>query len=309
MHISKLTAVALVKDDNAMLVEYLMPLVLGHEVVQLLNGRDDDFILVVAAFFVPVLKLSLQYSRRSVAVGRTFFKAVIFFHGLIVKVFSVNHEQNLVHIRKCGCKLCGLERSQRFSASCGMPDITSGINRSHLLVVGRNLDAVQNTLGCRNLIRSHNHQNFFRCENTILCQHIQNGVLGKECFRKINKVCNYLIVAVCPERSKLKAVACFLRFLFCRFAHFLDVAVSGGVGIILGVRSIGDNENLHILIQAACRPKAISLIAFDLVKGFTDCNATAFQFHMDKGQTVDKDRHIIASIVLALGFLVLVDNL
>ena len=59
VHISELTAVALVKDDHAMLVEHLMPLVLGHEVVQLLNGRDDDFILVVAALFVPVLKLPL----------------------------------------------------------------------------------------------------------------------------------------------------------------------------------------------------------------------------------------------------------
>ena len=28
---------------------------------------------------------------------------------------------------------------------------------------------------------------------------IQNSVLRKERFRKINKVCNYFIVAVCPE--------------------------------------------------------------------------------------------------------------
>ena len=30
---------------------------------------------------------------------------------------------------------------------------------------------------------------------------------------------------------------------------------------------------------------------------------------MDKGQTVDQNRHIVASIVLPLGFLILVDNL
>ena len=129
-----------------------------------------------------------------------------------------------------------------------MQDVTACIHRTHLFVVGRNLDAVENTLGSRNLIGSHNHQNFFRGKHAILGQHVQNGVLGKERLGKVNEVCNYLIVAVCPERSKLKAVACFLRLLFCGFAHFLDVAVSGGVGIILGVRTVGDNENLNVLI-------------------------------------------------------------
>ena len=190
-----------------------------------------------------------------------------------------------------------------------MPDVSSGIQCSHLLVVGGYLDAVQDALGSCNLIGTHDHQYFFRCENTILGQHIQNSVLGKECFRKINQVGNHLIVAVCPEGSKLKAVAGFLRLLFGRFAHFLDVAVSGGVGVILGMGSVGDNENLNILIQAARRPEAVSLVAFDLVKGFPDGNAPAFQLHMDKGQTVDENGHIIACIVAACGFLVLVDDL
>ena len=248
VHISELAAVALVEDDNAMLVEYLMSLVLAHEVVQLLNSRDDDLVFVKAAFLVFVLKLSLQNSCRGVAVGRAFFKAVVFFHGLIVKVFSIDYEQNLIHIGERRCKLCGLKGGQRFAASRGVPDVTACIHRAHLLVIGRHLNAVENTLGCRNLIGAHNHQNFFRGKYAILGQHVQNGVLGKERFRKINKVCNYLVVAVCPERSKLKAVACFLRLLFCGFAHFLDVAVSGGVGIILGMRTVGDNENLNVLI-------------------------------------------------------------
>ncbi|EJW99793.1 hypothetical protein EVA_12099 [gut metagenome] len=68
-------------------------------------------------------------------------------------------------------------------------------------------------------------------------------------------------------------------------------------------------KNLHIFIQSACRPEAISLIAFDLVKGFSDCNTTAFQLHMDKGQTVDKNGYIIACIVPALAFLILVNDL
>ena len=190
-----------------------------------------------------------------------------------------------------------------------MPDVTACVHRAHLLVIGRYLDAVENTLGSRNLIGAHNHQNFFRGKYAIFSQHIQNGVLGKERLCKINKVCNYLVVTISPERSKLKTVACFLRFLFCGFAHFLDVAVSCGVGIILSVRTVGDNENLNVLIQTACCPKAIPLIAFDLVKGFTDGNTTAFQLHMDKWQTVDENGHVIASVVVALGLHILIDDL
>ena len=62
VHISELAAVALVEDDNAMLVEYLVSLVLAHEIIQLLNGCDDDLVFVETAFFVSVLKLSLQNS-------------------------------------------------------------------------------------------------------------------------------------------------------------------------------------------------------------------------------------------------------
>ena len=100
-----------------MLVEYLVSFVLAYEIIQLLNGRDDDFVFVEAAFFISVLKLSLQNLCRSIAVGRAFFKAVVFLHSLIVKIFSIDYEQNLVYIRERRCELCGLERGQRFAAS------------------------------------------------------------------------------------------------------------------------------------------------------------------------------------------------
>ena len=276
VHISELASVALVKDDNSVFTEHLVSLILRDKVVQLLDGRDDDFIPVEAPFFVPILKLPLQDSGRSVAVGRTFFKAIIFFHGLIVQVFSINHKQNLVYIRQCRSKLRCLKGGQRFSTSRSVPDISSGIRRSHLLVVGGYLNAVQDALSRCDLIGTHDQQNFFRCENTVLGQYIQNRMLSKEGLCKINQVGNHLIVAVRPKGSELKAVACFLRFLFCRFAHLLDVAVSGGVGIILSMSSVGDDENLHILIQATRRPKTVSLVAFNLVKCFPDGNAPAF---------------------------------
>ena len=112
--------------------------------------------------------------------------------------------------------------------------------------------------------------------------------------------------------STPKAVAGLLALLLGRFAHLLNVAVTGGIGIILRVCTVGDNENLHILIQSACRPEAVALIALDLIEGFTDGNAAPFQLHMNQRQTVDEYRHIIAIIMrstLRRGNLVLIDDL
>ena len=92
VHIPKLATVTLVKDDHTVFVEHFMPLVPGHKIVQFLNRRDDDFISMKRAFVVPVFELSLQDFCRGIAVGRSFFEPVVFFHGLIVEIFSIHHK-------------------------------------------------------------------------------------------------------------------------------------------------------------------------------------------------------------------------
>ena len=69
---------------------------------------------------------------------------------------------------------------------------------------------------------------------------------------------------------------------------------AGRVRIILGIGAVGDHKNLHKLIKSAGCPKAVPLVAVDLVKGLPDGNAPVFQFNMDQRQTVDQHCHIIA---------------
>lgn len=132
---------------------------------------------------------------------------------------------------------------------------------------------------------------------------------GKKGFDKVYKVGNHLVVSIRPIGSKFKAVACLFAAPTLALAAFLDMAVSGGVGVVFGMRPVGNHENLHILIQPRRRPKAVPLITFDLVKGFAYRNAAPFQFHMHKRQAVYKDCNIIAGVVYALTFLVLIDDL
>ena len=87
---------------------------------------------------------------------------------------------------------------------------------------------------------------------------------------------------------------------------------SGSVGVILGIRAVGHHKNLHILKQARSRPKAVPLIAVDLVERLPDGHAPPLQFNMYHGQAVHQNRHIIAVVVgraLLFGNSILVDNL
>ena len=302
VHVSKLAAVAFVKHKDNMLVSDRVARIFVNEHIQFLNGRYDNS-------GGAVLKLTLQNSGTLVSVGSTFFKAVIFLNGLIVQVLTIDHKQNLFDIRQSCRKLGCLKGSQCLTASCGVPDISSGFDCSCFLVVGGHFNPVQNTLGSHNLIGAHDKQQFLRSEHTIFCQDVQNGVLRKECLCEVNKVCDNPVVPICPIRGKFKAVGSFLAVLPASSVILLDMACSGGVGIILCECAVGDYKNLHILVKPTTSPKAITLIAVDLVERFLDCHATAFQFHMNQRQTVHQNGNIISGIMFSDCFLILVDNL
>lgn len=134
---------------------------------------------------------------------------------------------------------------------------------------------------------------------------------SKEGLGEVNQIGNNAVIGIRPIGCKLEAVARLFFFdLLC--LGILDVIEPGGIGIIFCIGTVGDHEDLHKLVKAACRPEAVPLIAVNLVEGFTDGNATALQFNMDHRQTVDEDRNIIAVIVdspLAGGHGVLIDDL
>ena len=93
MHVPELAAVALVKDDDHMLLVDIMAGILLDEGGELLDGRDDDM-------GVRILQLALQNHGTGVAVGSAFLKTVVFLHGLVVQILTVYHKEDLIDIRK-----------------------------------------------------------------------------------------------------------------------------------------------------------------------------------------------------------------
>ena len=179
VHIAKLAAMAFIKNQDNVLLENLMPLIAGNKQRQLLNRCDDDFISMRIAFGVPVFQLAFQNRGAGVGVCRSLLEAVILFHSLVVQILAVYHEQNLINVGEIGRQLRRFKGGQRFSAARGVPDVPTCGQRSRLLVIGRYLNAGQNTLSGRNLVRTHHQQQVFGREDAILCQDVQQRVAGK----------------------------------------------------------------------------------------------------------------------------------
>lgn len=163
VHVAKLAAVTFVENDDKMLPERRVAFVFAHKNIKLLDRRDDDP-------RVRVFHLPLQNGGAGVAVRRALFKAVVFLHRLIIQVFAVHDEQHLVDIRQLRRELCGLEQCERLAASRRVPDVAARLDAAVLLVGRGDLDAVQNSLCRRDLIRAHDEQQIFRREHAVARQ-------------------------------------------------------------------------------------------------------------------------------------------
>ena len=98
MHLAKIAAVALVENYHHALLKDRMVLVLLDEDGEFLDGGDYYAIIVIAAAFVPVFKLSLKHCGRSIAVRRSFFESIVLLHRLVVQVLSVHHKEHFVNV-------------------------------------------------------------------------------------------------------------------------------------------------------------------------------------------------------------------
>ena len=133
-------------------------------------------------------------------------------------------------------------------------------------------------------------------------------MLGEKRLCEIYQIGNDFVVPVRPEGGELKAVAGLFGFIS-SLALLFDVAAAGGVGIILRVGAVGDDENLDVFKKAACCPEAVALVALDLVERLADGHAAPLQLDMYQRQAVDKDSHVVARVVIARALLVLVEHL
>lgn len=116
----------------------------------------------------------------------------------------------------------------------------------------------------------------------------------EECPPEIHEIGDEAVARICPKRCELETVT---RLLACSAPcriHLMNMAHPRRIGIIFCMRPIRNDENLHVLIEARPRPKAVPLIAIDLVERLAYLHAAPFQLKVYERQPVHKNRHIIA---------------
>lgn len=126
---------------------------------------------------------------------------------------------------------------------------------------------------------------------------------------EVQKVCDDLIVAVSPERRELKGVGCLLGLVSSAQFLFFEVVGTGGVGVVFGICSIGDDKYLHILIQSASCPETVPLVSVYLVESLLELDTSSFEFNMHKWETIDKYGHIISGVIVPAVFHILIYDL
>lgn len=235
VHISELASMAFIKNHDNVLFVHLVGLILLDERIQLLNGSDDDPALWI-------LQLLRQDFRIPVSIGSALLETVILLNSLVIQILPVHHKKDLVDIRQFRSQTGSLEGCQCLPGACGMPDIAPRLDSAHLLVIIGHLDTVQNGFRSGDLVRPHNHEKVFRSENAVPGQYGKKGMFGKEGLGEIYKVENVPISPIGPVTGELKGIAGLPTFLSSRRRFLLDMAVPGGIGIILRISAIGNDK-------------------------------------------------------------------
>ncbi len=157
-----------------------------------------------------------------------------------------------------------------------MPDITSRIGRTGFFVVAGYDDPIEDSLGSSDLVGPHDQKHIFTGEDAVFGQDIQDGVLREKSLGEINQIGDYLVAGVCPIIGEFKAVGSFPALSPSGFDQLLNMGPPRRIGVILGVGSIGDDEELDVFKESMGSPERIPLVAFYLVEGFPDGNSPSF---------------------------------
>ena len=67
-----------------------------------------------------------------------------------------------------------------------MPNEATSGNAAIFFIIMGNLHSVQNALGSRDLVGTHDHKNVFRGKDAIAGDNIQQGMLGKKSLGEVD---------------------------------------------------------------------------------------------------------------------------
>ena len=268
---AELAAVAFVENEDYLLAKDGEIALAFHQVVELLNGGDDDFV-------IGLFQVFSQLGGVIGAIGAFGGKALVLFHGLVVEVFAVDDKEHLINKIELSRQLRSFEAGKGFAGAGGVPDVATAFGSAPSLALVRAFDLAQDTLGGGYLVRAHDQQSIVDIEYRVVQQYAQEGILGEKGYGEIFEVFDEAIVRGRPVHGEIEAV--FIA---------LD-----GIGEIARIGAIANDEDLQVFVKRASAIEALFAVAVDLVKGFADGDAALFELDLHQGQAIDEDGDIVA---------------
>ena len=216
---------------------------LADSCIKFLNGGNDNLRIAVQTLHQFVCVVG--------TVNGTRLKSLVFGLGLRVKVMTVYHEHNLVHVVQLRHKLGCLERSQGFACSCCMPDIA---------VIIRVFHTVKNLLHGIELVRAKYHQAFVSLvQYNVLANNLAQRTLVEEHCGKLLQVVERHIGGIRPVKREL-------------------IATVRIVGEIAGVHAVRYYEQLNVIEQPV---KGGLVIALYLIICLFQFHTSALKFYLN----------------------------
>ena len=289
VHVAELAAVTFVEDEDDVPGVDGVPTVALDEGRELLDGGDDDRRGRVVDL-VGELACGLVGGDGSLGEG------VIFADGLMVEVLAVNHEEDLVDPFHACSELRGLEGREGLSRTCGVPDVSAGGDGAGLVVHAGGLDALEDRFGRGDLVGAHHEEFTAGIEHAVAREDGEDCALGQECGCEVGEVRNLVVGGVGPPHGEFVGSRVGGGHLLACALVFGNVLEAHGVGVVLGVCSVGDDEDLHVAEEpvAGAGVEGVALVAVDLVESFAQFFAAPLQFDMNEGQAVDENGDVVS---------------
>ena len=289
VHVAELAAVTFVEDEDDVPGVDGVPTVALNEGRELLDGGDDDR-------GGRVVDLFGELPGGLVGGNGPLGEGVIFADGLVVEVLAVDDEENLVDPLHACSELCGLEGGEGLSGAGRVPDVSAGGDSAGLLVHGGGLDALEDRFGRGDLVGAHHEESAGGVEHAVAREDGEDGALGQECGGEVGEIGDLVVGGVGPPHGEFVGSRVRGGHLSAHALVFGDVLEAHGVGVVLGVCAVGDDEDLHVAKESVSGAgvEGVALVAVDLVESFAQFFATPLEFDVDQGQAVDENGDVVS---------------
>ena len=281
--------VAFIDDENGLqgvqLFVFLRAFrIAAHDVLQLLDSRDEDVAFVGLELFDQITGV-VRFTDVNRVIGSISLEGT---RRLVVQIAAVDDEDDFADTRQLGQVMGHLVGRQGLAGTRRMPDVA---RMTAAVRVG--IDGVADGFDGVDLVRpQHNQRLPFTVEDGVLGDHAvrrrdrQDGLGKGEVFR------HGLVMLIEPGGEELLVEVAF-----------------GGRGDVARVGSVGDDEHLKCRVNVAEGP--FFEVLLNLVEGFPVRMAAVLELDLNHGHAVDQEGHVAAAVAVhrfAAGKIDLVHN-